>query len=163
MPLVELPLYWVVILDILAWGVFHMAASAGCYYMPARWFSEPAGLYRIRNWERGGHFWQKYLRVKSWKHLVPDGAAMFQNGFAKKQLQQQDAGYLGVFVLESRRAELTHWFTILPCVLFFLWNPLWAAWLNVFYALTLNIPIIILQRTNRARLERVTARRKPGR
>lgn len=58
-------------------------------------------------------------------------------------------------MIETQRAELTHWFLIPPAFLFFLWNPAWAGWVMVIYALVVNLPFIMIQRYNRPRLERV--------
>ncbi|MDW0113292.1 hypothetical protein QT711_08830 [Sporosarcina saromensis] len=75
--------------------------------------------------------------------------------FSKRQMHGRDSTSLSLFLLESRRAEFVHWLMIVPSFLFFLWNPLWAAWLNVLYAVLFNVPLIIIQRYNRPRLERI--------
>jgi len=57
--------------------------------------------------------------------------------------------------IETRRAELTHWLLMVPAPFFFLWNPAWAGWVMIVYALLANCPFIMIQRYNRPRLERV--------
>ena len=64
------------------------------------------------------------------------------------------------FILETRRAELTHWLSIVPAPLFFIWNPPWAGWLMVGYAVVVNAPFILIQRYNRPRLEKIRLRAK---
>lgn len=55
-------------------------------------------------------------------------------------------------MIETQRAEWTHWVSMLPAPLFFIWNPVWAGWLMILYALIANLPFIIIQRYNRPRL-----------
>ncbi|UJL46158.1 glycosyl-4,4'-diaponeurosporenoate acyltransferase [Virgibacillus sp. NKC19-16] len=155
MQIIELSNTWTVIIDIIVWGFFHLGISWLTLKMPIRWFEKNSFLYSIQAWEQGGQFWQKHFRVKKWKSVVPDGAKLFKQGFEKRELSKKDRSFLVTFILESRRAELTHWLCIPPAILFFLWNPPWAGWIMIAYAVLVNVPIIILQRYNRARLERV--------
>jgi len=67
--------------------------------------------------------------------------------------------YLETLSLKQKRVEPTQWLSILPSFLFFLWNPVWAGWIMVIYALLFNVPIILVQRYNRPRLERVLNRK----
>ncbi|MDG0792194.1 hypothetical protein OMP38_15960 [Cohnella ginsengisoli] len=68
-----------------------------------------------------------------------------------------------VFAAETKRAELTHWLSILPAPLFFLWNPVWVGWIMVLYAAAFNLPIIVVQRYNRGRIDAiVSASNKTG-
>ncbi|QDI90142.1 glycosyl-4,4'-diaponeurosporenoate acyltransferase [Salicibibacter halophilus] len=159
MQIVELSYLWLIIINILAWVFFHIGISVMTLKMPDRWFKN-GWLYKIRKWEQNGWFWKNYFRVPKWKAVVPDGAKLFKKGFEKTNLRKYDLSYLETFILESRRAELTHWLCIPPAILFFLWNPPWAGWIMVAYALIVNLPIIVLQRYNRARLERVMKRMK---
>ncbi len=99
--------------------------------------------------------WQQLFAVKGWKHLILDGNNIIQIGFSKKRLASHEMDYLQQFLLESRRAELTHWISILPAPLFFLWNPMWAGLVMIGYAILFNAPIIIVQRYNRPRLKQI--------
>lgn len=160
MQLIQLSNTWTIIIDILAWGFIHVGISLAVLKIPQHFFEKKGLLLRLKSWERQGVFWRKYTYVDKWKKVIPDGAAWFKKGFRKKHLQQRGTSYLKVFILESRRAELTHWLSIPPAVLFFLWNPPWAGWIMIGYAFALNIPIIILQRTNRGRLEAIVKKRQ---
>ena len=84
--------------------------------------------------------------------MIPDGGGLFKGGFPKKNLESSDPKYLKIFLYETKRAELTHWLTILPAPIFFLWNMWWVGIIMIAYALIANIPCILLQRYNRARL-----------
>ncbi|MDH4268926.1 MAG: glycosyl-4,4'-diaponeurosporenoate acyltransferase, partial [Dehalococcoidia bacterium] len=88
----------------------------------------------------------------------PDGAAVFKSGFRKKHLKNQDALYLQRFIIETCRAELAHWVIFVFSFLFFIWNAWWIGMIMVAYALIVNIPCIIAQRYNRARLKRFDRR-----
>ncbi|GAQ18332.1 glycosyl-4,4'-diaponeurosporenoate acyltransferase precursor [Oceanobacillus picturae] len=162
MPFVELPVVWIVIIDIIAWAVIHMAISYLTLSMPDHWFEHDRLVCKIRPWEKGGRLWQRYFRVKSWKGLIPDGTVIMGAGYNKKQLHGRDTKSLINFIKESRRAELTHWLSILPAGFFFIWNPVWAGIIMILYAFSLNIPIIIAQRYNRGRLEPLVSLKKQG-
>ncbi|WJY27125.1 MULTISPECIES: hypothetical protein [Sporosarcina] len=160
MPVVDLPIGWIIVLDAAAWAFFHLAISFAAVRIPDTWLVRRSSFFRPRAFERNGALWGQLVRVKHWKHLIPDGTMFIRNGYSKQRLHGTDRGSLEQFAVESRRAELTHWLSILPAALFFLWNPIWAAWLNVAYALVFNLPIIIAQRYNRPRLEQLIARKK---
>lgn len=160
MPLIELPLFWVILLDALAWGVFHISISLYTVRIPTRWFIRHERLFRTFRFERNGDLWQQLFHVKKWKQLIPDGTMFIRHGYNKKSLHGNDITSLDEFIVESRRAEWTHWISIVPAALFFLWNPLWAGWINVAYAILFNGPIIIAQRYNRPRLERLVTRKQ---
>ncbi|UOQ84779.1 glycosyl-4,4'-diaponeurosporenoate acyltransferase [Gracilibacillus salinarum] len=160
MQLIDLGNMWTIILDILIWGVIHIVISLITLAIREEHFRKNSGLYQIRSWEREGKFWGNNFKIKRWKHIVPDGAKLFKKGFQKKELLTLDVVYLETFIRESRRAELTHWLCIPPALLFFLWNPPWAGTIMIVYALVVNIPIIMLQRYNRARLQLVVKRKK---
>lgn len=155
MQLVELPIIWTIVLDIFAWGFFHIGISFYTLNMSTERFTGNRFLYKSRKWEKDGQFWQRYFHVKRWKNLIPDGTKIIKRGFAKDQLNGKDAQSLTTFLVESRRAELTHWLSILPAGLFFLWNPPWAGGLMIGYAILFNVPIIIVQRYNRPRLQKI--------
>ncbi len=159
MPIVSLPVMWIVILDVAAWGLFHMVISILCYRIPIRFFQRDSAWFAIAAWERSGQLWQQLVAVKKWKAHIPDGASLFKFGYKKTTLPALDQDNLRLFADETKRAELTHWLSILPAPLFFIWNPIWAGWVMIGYALAFNLPFIIVQRYNRARLEVLLDRR----
>ncbi|WP_217587971.1 glycosyl-4,4'-diaponeurosporenoate acyltransferase [Lentibacillus saliphilus] len=155
MPFVSLSTPWTIVVDILAWGFFHIIISVICLKLPRSYFDQQHTIYHIRSWEREGDFWQHVFKIKAWKDFIPDGTLILKQGFSKHQLPGRSIRDLILFLSESKRAELTHWLSILPAPLFFLWNPVWAGWVMIVYALLFNLPIIIVQRFNRARIERI--------
>jgi glycosyl-4,4'-diaponeurosporenoate acyltransferase len=130
----------------------HLGISYLCVKIPIAFFKKDRWLFRIRNWEYRGKAYNRFFKVKKWKSIIPDGGGLFKKGFAKKNLQNSDPRYLKTFLYETKRAELTHWLTIIPAPIFFLWNIWWAGIIMIVYALIVNVPCILLQRYNRARL-----------
>lgn len=155
MPIFDLPIFWIIVLDIFAWFFFHMAISLGCLKIPASFFSRESFFYKIHKFEKEGSLWNRIFIVKAWKKFIPDGTLFLKNGFNKKKLADNSPDGLIFFLNEAKRAEFTHWLSILPAPLFFLWNPVWAGWVMIVYALLLNLPIIMTQRYNRGRIERI--------
>lgn len=151
----ELSISLTIIVDFAAWFFVHMGSALLTLNLPDRFFDNDNYLYRSRNWEKSGEIWQNLFRVRAWKDRLPDGATILKKGFPKKKLQSRDPDYLAAFIRESRRAELTHWIAMPPAVLFFLWNPPPVGLIMIVYALAANIPCVVAQRYNRARLQRI--------
>jgi len=155
MPLIELSTGWLVLADVAAWLFFQLALSYGATKIPRQWFIRHSRLFRPFPFERNGELWQRLFRIKGWKGRLPDGAMFFKSAYNKQTLHGIDSPSLTEFLIESRRAELTHWLSMVPAPLFLLWNPSGAFWGNVAYAVLFNMPFILAQRYNRPRLERL--------
>ena len=156
--IVQLSGPWAIVINIAAWLVIHLGVSTWTARMRADSFDPQSWLYRRRTWERGGRVYKRLLKVKKWKRLLPDGAVVFKGGFRKKHLGKADAPYIRRFVLETCRAEFTHWVMLLFALIFFLWNDWWIGLIMVAYGLAVNMPCIITQRYNRIRLQRMYER-----
>jgi glycosyl-4,4'-diaponeurosporenoate acyltransferase len=154
-PMIHLWGPWAVVLDFGVWLVIHLCASALVARIPVASFDPDSWLYRSRSWEVHGRIYQKALRIKSWKHLLPDGAAVSRSGFRKKRLKNADPGYLRTFTLETCRAELTHWLIMVFAPVFFIWNDWRIGTVMILYGLAANLPCILSQRFNRIRLRSV--------
>ena len=162
MPLVSFSILWTVMIDVLSWAFFHIIISVVCFLIPFHYFQRSSFLFKIRVWENSGQFWQDVVAVKRWKGSIPDGSRIFKFGYEKKTLHGMNHENLQRFAIETKRAELTHWLCILPAPLFFLWNPIWAGWVMILYAFMFNLPFIIVQRYNRARIETILERNGSG-
>jgi glycosyl-4,4'-diaponeurosporenoate acyltransferase len=149
---------WAIAVDIAVWLVIHLGVVMVTARMRPDFFNPESWLYRQRTWERGGKIYKSLLKVKKWKRLLPDGAAVFKGGFRKKHLGRADAAYIRRFILETCRAEFTHWVIFLFALIFFLWNDWWIGLIMVAYGLATNMPCIVTQRYNRIRLKRVYKR-----
>jgi glycosyl-4,4'-diaponeurosporenoate acyltransferase len=111
-------------------------------------------------WERGGDAYEHCCAIHRWKDVLPDGGAWFAGGFAKARLARRDPAYLRQFARETWRGELCHWLALCCTPLFFPWNPWWGDLVIAAYAILANLPCILVQRHNRARLQRLLERRE---
>lgn len=153
-----MPQWLTVVLDVLAWGLFHAATGYAAHRLPARRLARDGWLMRPRRFEDGGRFYRRRLRIHRWKDRLPEAGALFEGGVSKRELPSRDAAGLEVFVRETRRAELGHWWAMLCSPLFLLWNPPLASALLVSYGVLVNMPFIMIQRHNRFRTQALLAR-----
>lgn len=153
--LIELPIAWVIVLNVAGWPVIQFGLAWAFTQMPVNWFKPPAA----GAWEQSGRFYERVFGIKRWKDRLPDAARWFGGGFAKSTLAGLDSDYLSRFIRETWRGELCHWCALGFIPLFFLWNPLWADLIMVSYAVVANLPCILAQRYNRLRFRRLLARR----
>ena len=160
MRLIHLPSFWTILLDIVIWFFIHMAIVSIALRIPARLFHPQGFFFRQRQFEDDGRFYLKYFRIKYWKQYALDGAAFSKKrGFPKKKLRATGNQYLHKFLIETCRAETTHWMLIGAAPFFFLWNRFWVGWFMIGYAVAQNIPLIMIQRYNRIRFRRVLDQR----
>jgi glycosyl-4,4'-diaponeurosporenoate acyltransferase len=144
-----------VLVDVVAWAVFHAGTGYLVHRLPARRFDHDTWLTRPRRFEDGGRFYVRRLRIKRWKRHLPEAGALFAGGFDKKHLRATDMVYLLSHARETRRAELGHWLAAACAPLFFLWNPWPVGVVMLGYAVAANGPCIAAQRYNRLRLDRI--------
>ncbi len=157
----HLSLGWTVVLDVAVWGAWSASVGFAAHRLPTRWLARDGFVLRLRPAERDGRVYRR-LRIKRWKDRLPEAGSLFGGGFSKRAVRGHDAAYFERFVVETRRAEVTHWWVMLAAPFFFLWNPPALGVVMVVYALAANGPCLLVQRYNRARLYRVLARRHPG-
>ncbi len=157
--LIHLPDLWIVIIDIVAWFVFHMSIAFIGTILPERYINTHHWLFKERNFEQGGKFYEKYFFIKKWKKYLPDGSALFKKGFKKNKLNSTDKSYFDRFILELCRAEAVHWAVIFISPIFFIWNYEWASWVMILYAIVANMPCILAQRYNRIRFKKIISRK----
>jgi glycosyl-4,4'-diaponeurosporenoate acyltransferase len=148
----------VVAIDVVAWAAISAGAGYLAHRLPVRWLTRDRAPFRLLPFERGGRWYEQRLHIKRWKDRLPEAGALFRGGFSKRAVRARGAEHLGRFVVETRRAELTHWLILAAGPFFFLWNPWWLGVLMVGYAVVANVPCLVIQRYNRARLERVLSR-----
>ena len=164
MRLIHLSTFWTVVVDCIAWFIIHLGVVYLLIRIRARSFDPGRWLFRRQGWEKDGTLYQKLFRIRRWKHRLPDAAPLLgERGFPKKKLRDKSPAYLSSFLTETCRAELVHWVIILFSPLFFLWNPLWVGFFMILYAVAENLPMIMAQRYNRYRLQRVLKGRRERR
>jgi glycosyl-4,4'-diaponeurosporenoate acyltransferase len=150
--LIELSIGGVIALNIFAWLVIQFSLAWSFTQFSAERFNPRSLLARPCFWERSGRFYERWLLIKLWKDKLPDAASWFRGGFAKAQLQARSPESLARLARETWRGEIVHWLALLCVLLFCVWNPLWAVLVNAAYAIAANLPCILAQRYNRARL-----------
>jgi glycosyl-4,4'-diaponeurosporenoate acyltransferase len=115
---------------------------------------------RPRAFEQGGRFYERKLRIRSWKDRLPEAGATFRGGFSKSRIEGRSDAHLLRFVAETRRAEYVHWANAAAGPLFIVFVPLWIVGVMTTFGLLVHLPFIAIQRYNRARLQRTLARRQ---
>ncbi len=98
------------------------------------------------------------LAIRRWKRWIPDAGGALPGGVRKATLVRRDPLALKRLVIETRRAELVHWLLLPAGLLPALWMPRTAVAVNLLFALVFNLPCLLLQRHNRARLCRCLVR-----
>ncbi len=154
------PAWVMLILFFVFWFLFQAGSAFLCFQLPNDFFSKDNALFRQKKWEKDGKIYQKIFRIRSWKGLLPDGGAMLKGGYAKKHLTDTSKENMELFLIESRRAELTHWLGILPFWFFGLFSPQGFIWIMLGYALVVNLPCILAQRYNRPRIQKLLNKQK---
>jgi glycosyl-4,4'-diaponeurosporenoate acyltransferase len=145
--------------DFIAWGVFHASTGYAAHRLDEDRLSRDGWLLGPRRFETAGRWYRRWLRIDSWKDKVPEAGDLFAGGVSKRHLPAFDVDGLQLFVRETRRAELAHWWAMAAGLLFVLWNPPLAAGLLVGYGVLANLPFITIQRYNRFRTLALIERR----
>lgn len=153
-----MPVWATIAVDVVAWGVFHAGTGYAAHRLGERGLARDGWLLGPRRFEDGGRFYRRALRIHRWKDRLPEAGALFDGGVSKRELPARDASGLALFVRETRRAELAHWWAMACAPLFLLWNPPLAAALLVAYGVLVNLPFILIQRYNRFRTQPLLAR-----
>jgi glycosyl-4,4'-diaponeurosporenoate acyltransferase len=120
--------------------------------LPRRMLSGDGWLLRIRRFEERGRVYE-HLAVRKWKDRLPEAGDYFRGGVNKRRLPGIDRDRLVLFRAETVRAELVHWTLLFIAPIFLLWNPGYLGAAMIGYSLLANVPCIIVQRFNRARLD----------
>lgn len=156
MQIIFLPTVWTVIICFVVWPVLQITAAIICLNLPDRLFCPNSYFFRSHSFEKNGQIYEKFFKVKKWKHLLPDGGTVWKKrGFKKRHLENFTEENLKRFLIESARGELTHWLAIFPFWVFWVFTPPIVPWMMLAYALIVNLPCIIAQRYNRPRVLRL--------
>jgi len=146
----------IALIDAAVWAAWSVLVGYAGHRIPRRRLAGAGAGRRARC--REVVFYERVLRIRTWKRWLPEAGDLFAGGFSKRRLTHRDRDYLTRFVVETRRAELVHWLVMAIGPLFFLWNPWWLGVAMLGYAVGANAPCLVTQRYNRARLLRVLAR-----
>lgn len=147
--------------DIVVWTVLGVTVGWTNHRRSLARLSEDGWLPALRSWESSRGIYQRWFRIRSWKSRLPEAGALFTGGVSKRGLPSRRRDGLERFVLETRRAERVHWALLAAAPVFWLWNPLSLALVMTGYAVVANVPFIVVQRFNRARLLEVLRSQPP--
>jgi glycosyl-4,4'-diaponeurosporenoate acyltransferase len=154
--MIELPVAVSLALNVLVWGCLSFAIGYIGHRRSIEAFAQEQWWSTPRAFERDGAIYGDAFRIKRWKDRLPELGGLFPGGFAKRSARGHLA-HLERFVIETRRAEWVHWWVFMLWPVFAIWNPGWAVGVMWLYATVSNLPCIIVQRYNRARLLRLLA------
>ena len=140
-----------IVVDVIAWGMFHSATGYAAHRLDESRLSRDGWLLRPRRFEIAGRWYRRRLRIDRWKDRVPEAGGLLPGGISKRHLPSSSVAGLQLFVRETRRAELGHWWAMGCGFFFILWNPPLAAALLAGYGVVVNLPFIAIQRYNRFR------------
>jgi glycosyl-4,4'-diaponeurosporenoate acyltransferase len=147
-----------VVVDVAAWALLSTLVGYLGHRRPVARFDHDTVLSRIRPFERDGRLYER-LGVRRWKDHLPEAGALFRGGVSKAALPGRSPAALARLATETRRAEWVHRALLAASLLFLLWNPPLLALAMVLYAVVANVPCLMVQRYNRARLLRLLALR----
>ena len=149
---------WAVALSSVVWALTSVVGG----WVANRWSLErlarPGPLTTLRGWEREGAWWNRHLRVRRWRDAIPEAGSMF-GGFSKRHLPSRRSEDLDRFRLETVRAERVHWLLLASSLLHPIWCRPTVALGMLAFGVVANVPVIIVQRANRGRLQRLLRRR----
>jgi glycosyl-4,4'-diaponeurosporenoate acyltransferase len=140
------------------WALWSTLCGYAGHRLQAARLARDGALLRLRAPEVGGRVYDRVLRIKRWKDVLPEAGSLFRGGFSKRRVARHDREYLERFLVETRRAEIVHWAVLALGPTFYVWMPWWLASAMLAYAAIANVPCILVQRYNRARLERALLR-----
>lgn len=159
-PLVDLPLWLRAVLNVAAWAAWSVLIGWIGHRRPAADFTRDRWWSRLRAFETGGRWYERRLRIKTWKDRLPEAGALFAGGRSKRALPAGEGrrAALEHLVVETRRAEWVH--LVIPALVpvFWVWNDPWVLLVMVAYAVAANGPCLVVQRYNRARATRALSR-----
>ncbi|MFN0026107.1 MAG: hypothetical protein ACKV2O_02810 [Acidimicrobiales bacterium] len=153
-------LWWwpLVLVNAVLWLGLSILIGMVAARLPDRCFARERWLTRVRAFEQDGRFWKRRLRIHRWKDRLPEAGATF-GGRSKRRCPARDQ--LLVAVIDTRRAELVHWVLLACGPLFALWNPASLTLAMLAFAMVANLPCLVVQRYNRARMCRLLNANRP--
>ncbi len=143
------------------WCCFHLGSGYIAHRLPLHLIGSLTMICRTYQFEHNATVYHRF-RIQVWKDQLPEAGASLPGGFSKRQLRERKESYLLRFQLETCRAEFSHWLSWLLALTFFTWTPWWIAIIMLVYGGITNLPFILIQRYNRARLNRVLTHFKSG-
>lgn len=143
-----------ILTNLIAWFIFYGLFSLAYHKLPEFYFKANfplEGIFKERNFEKKGKFWRQEFYVHRWKTYLPDGSNLL-NINKDKIKPEKRLDIIKFQIIETKRAELLHWSLTFISPYFFIWNPVWAGWAMIIFAVISNGAFIIINRYDRIRL-----------
>jgi glycosyl-4,4'-diaponeurosporenoate acyltransferase len=144
--------------NVASWPVLQLTIAWGFTKMSPQRFAKDYPIYRVQAGEID--LYRRWLLIRRWKRLLPDGAVWVGGDFSRQVARVYDIGSLQRLSMETRRAEVAHWLMLACLPIYFIWNPHWAWGVMALYAMAANLPCIFVQRYNREIVRRLLLRGK---
>lgn len=153
----SLPGAWPALVSSVVWTVTFLLVGRWGARLPVARLA-PGPVTALRAFERGGRTWDRWLGVRRWKDRVPDAGTAW-GGASKHALVRGGRRQLDRLRAETVRAERVHWVVLASTPLHALWcRPSVMAAMAVF-GVVANVPFIVIQRSNRGRIDALRERR----
>jgi glycosyl-4,4'-diaponeurosporenoate acyltransferase len=154
----SLPWAVALVVDVAFWVVWSLAVGFWAAHRPTASLTGTGPFLRLRPFETGG-WYERRLRIKRWKDRLPEAGGLF-GGDSKRTLPAgaTRTSQLERFRAETVRAETVHWLAPVPAPVLVLWNPWWLFAAMLVFAVLANVPCLLVQRYNRARIAGAVAR-----
>lgn len=137
----------------LFWVAVHFASGYLVHLIPESIYHPDRFIFKLHRWEERGTVYRRWLKINAWKDRLPEAGEFFSlHSFNKSHINRFEKEYLSRFILETCRAELAHLLPFFFYPLCLPWNPWPANLIMGIYVVVANVPFIIIQRYNRARL-----------
>jgi glycosyl-4,4'-diaponeurosporenoate acyltransferase len=135
-----------------------IGAVAGLIFalIPAKYF-DLNRYKRFFKFEHQGKFYEKYLRISLWKDKLPQFSKIFHIGYNKEKMPVKNIEMYKRFIIETIRAEATHWFLIIVSPVYYIADVL-TPWFLILASVIANLPFIAIQRYNRIRITKIVCR-----
>lgn len=144
--------WWIALtLDIAVWAVVALLAGWAHRRSPLDELQSDGPLLRLWSFEEAGRWYQRRLRIKSWKDHLPEAGSRF-GGMTKRRLPGRAVADLERFAAECRRGERTHWTIMAGVTPMSLWNPYELFLVMGGAGVAGNTPFVAVLRYNRARI-----------
>ena len=159
LPLVHVAPAVALVLNVALWASAQVSTGYVAHRLPLSSLQRDRGILRLRRFEAGGRCYERTLRIGRWKDRLPEAGGFFAGGLTKRKIPDRADGGLERLAAETRRAELAHWASFWCLPLTIIWNAPLGVALMAAYGVIFNLPLIVIQRYNRARVARILQRR----
>lgn len=142
---------WLVVVDSAVWVGLSAVIGVAANAVPDRWLERDTPLTAIRPVEHNGRLYRRRFLIHRWKDRLPEVHGWGPGAGVDKARLTGRAGARPL-LRETRRAEYVHVAVAACGPLFLLWNPPGLGAAMVVGGIAFNVPFVMIQRYNRARL-----------